>query len=270
MTARPSIDRLLLVTLLSLAACGDDGTGETNAEGSTGGETSSGETTAAATETADSTGTPVDGREYYDGELSASLGAEGNQARCSTCHSEDGTLDGRSGESMMDIAFKDSWKGGDAPDLLSAVNACVTGWMAGPALTESDPEYIALAAFLEGISDPASTTPNPLEPEVLADRAAYEAAYATGDAAAGAAKYTQFCGVCHDVALQIGTFPAFTKDAIGSNMIGYIAQKVRTSGPPPSSMSDAMDLTPGPMPFFEPQELSPTDLADIIAHLKAG
>jgi hypothetical protein len=29
-----------------------------------------------------------------------------------------------------------------------------------------------------------------------------------------------------------------------------------------------MDTTPGPMPFFEPEELSAGDLADIIAHLK--
>ena len=50
---------------------------------------------------------------------------------------------------------------------------------------------------------------------------------------------------------------------------GVIAQKVRTSGPPPSSMADASDLTPGPMPFFEPEELSASDLADIVAYLKS-
>jgi len=49
--------------------------------------------------------------------------------------------------------------------------------------------------------------------------------------------------------------------------IGRIAQQVRTSGPPPSGTGDAMDLTPGPMPFFEPDELSAQDLEDIIAYV---
>lgn len=264
-----SLDRLVLATTLVLAsACPGDDTAETNDDAAT---TSGGETeTSAATEAVDSTGEAVDGREYYDGELSAALGGEGNQSRCSTCHSSDGTLSPLSGKSMQDIAFKDSWKGGDAPDLLSGVNACVTGWMGGTALTETDPEYVALAGFLESISDAAATTPNVIAPEVLADAAEYEAAYAGGDAAAGAAKYTEFCGVCHDVALQVGPIAAYPKASLAGYEIGRIAQKVRTSGPPPSGTADAMDTTPGPMPFFEPEELPAADLADIIAHLKAG
>jgi len=274
----PSRHRFLLITTLVLAAaCGGDDTGETNADDTT----TAGETTEAAvdteatatavdTEAADSTGAAVDGREYFDGELSAALGAAGNQARCSTCHSADGTREGFSGDSMQDIAFKESWKGGDAPDLLSAVNACVTGWMGGTALTDADPEYIALAEFLESISDPAATTPNPLMPEVLADEAEYEAAYAGGDAAAGAAKYTAHCGTCHDAALVLNVIPSYPKASLAAYTIGRIAQKVRTSGPPPSGTADASDTTAGPMPFFEPEELSAADLADIIAHIKAG
>ena len=50
---------------------------------------------------------------------------------------------------------------------------------------------------------------------------------------------------------------------------GRIAQKVRTSGPPPSGMMDAMDSTPGPMPFFEPSDLSDDDLSNIIAYIKS-
>lgn len=267
MTAKPSCYRLLLSTALVLAACGGDDTGETNADDTTAGETTEATETA---ETADSTGAAVDGREYFEGEPSAVLGAAGNQARCSTCHSSDGTREGFSGDSMQDIAFKESWKGGEAPDLLAAVNACVTGWMGGTALTDADPEYVALAGFLEEISDPAVTTPNPLMPEVLADEAEYEAAYAGGDAAAGAAKYTTYCGRCHDAGLVVNVIPAYPKASLASYTIGRIAQKVRTSGPPPSGTADASDTTAGPMPFFEPEELSAADLADIIAHVKAG
>lgn len=218
---------------------------------------------------AESGGEP-DGQSYYDGEASAALGADGNESRCSTCHSNDGTLAGFSGKSMQDIAFKSAFKGGEAPTLLDGVNACVTGWMGGDALLDSDPEFEALAGYLESISDAASTTPNPLAPEVLADEAAYELAYAGGDAAAGAAKYTANCAVCHDGALVIGTTPAYAKAVLGGYSVGRIAQKVRTSGPPPSGTMDASDTTPGPMPFFEPEELSAQDLADIIAHLKSA
>lgn len=269
MHAKPSLDRLaLLTTLLLAAACPGDDAGETNDDTTSAGTAAT--ETAGETEAADSTGAELDGRELFEGELSAALGVDGNQARCSTCHSDDGTREGFSGDSMQDIAFKDEWKGGDAPDLLSAVNACVTGWMGGPALTATDPEYVALAGFLEGISDPAATTPNPLMPEVLADEAEYETAYAGGDAAAGAAKYTTHCGKCHDVALQVGLVPAYPKAALMAYPVGDIAQKARTSGPPPSGTAEAMDTTPGPMPFFEPEELSAADLADIIAHIKAG
>ncbi len=250
---------LLLVTLLlPLAGCGGNDTA-----------TDSEDEMADDTATDDTGGEEGDGRIYYDGAESAALGAEGNQARCSTCHSNDGTLAGFSGKSMMDIAFKDSLKGGST-DLLGGVNACVTGWMGGTALVESDPEYVALRGYLESISDPASTTPNPIAPEVLADEAAYEATYAAGDAAAGAAKYDSNCAVCHDNALVVGPVAAYPKASLANLSVGRIAQKVRTSGPPPSGTNDASDSTPGPMPFFEPEELSTSDLADIIAHLEAG
>ena len=247
----------LLASLLLVPACGDDA-------GDTGDEV--GTTDGADMDTDTDTGV-ADGRDFYDGEASAALGADGNQARCSTCHSDDGTLTGFSGKTMKDIAFKENFKGGGA-DLLGAANACITGWMSGPALTADDPSYVALAAFLESISDPSVTTPNTIAPEVLADEAEYEAMYAGGDAAAGAAKYDTFCAKCHGGGLVVGQIPAYPKASLSGYTIGRIAQKVRTSGPPPSGTNDAADTTPGPMPFFEAEELPAADLADIIAHLK--
>lgn len=205
---------------------------------------------------------PID---YYQGETSAALGAAGNQADCATCHSNDGSK--RSGDSLKDIAYRTSFKGGDAPTLLDASNACVTGWMGGSALAATDDAWIMLETYLQSISSESVTTPNPLAPEVLADVAAYEAAYGGGDAAAGAAKYSEKCGVCHDGGLKVGPAGSLAKATLGTYTAGRIAQKVRTSGPPPSGMMDASDSTPGPMPFFEPDDLSEQDLKDIIAHL---
>ncbi len=275
--------RTHLLAILATSACGDtsedgdetsDGTGvETTAADSTGGgettaaDSTGGETTGGDSTGADSTG-GVDPRAYYDGEASAALGAAGNQSRCSTCHSDDGTATGYSGHTFQNIAYKDNYKGG-AADLLGGVNACVTGWMAGEALTAESPEYLGLVEFMQSISDPAETTPNPIMPEVLADEAAYEAAYGGGDATAGAALFTTACGGCHGGALVVGSVAAPGAPMVSMATAGRIAQQVRTSGPPPSGMSDAMDTTPGPMPFFELDELSQQELADIIAFIKA-
>lgn len=204
---------------------------------------------------------------YYSGSASAALGAAGNEATCATCHAMDDAT-GFSGSSMKNIAYLTSYKGGDAPTLLDASNACITGWMGGTAVTMDSEAFMMLEAFMQSVSDSAVTTPNTLAPEVLADEAAYEAAYAGGDAAAGEASYGKFCGNCHDVALTVGPGIAPGKAGIASRSIGRIAQKVRTSGPPPSGMNDASDTTPGPMPFFEPDELSAEALKDIIAYVK--
>lgn len=204
--------------------------------------------------------------EYYSGAASAKLGAQGNQATCATCHSNDGSA--RSGNTFKDMAYHSSFKGGDAKTLLDASNACVTGWMGGTALKEGDAAWAGLKSYLESISDKSKTTPNSLAPEVLDDQAAYEAAYGGGSAQAGAAKYTSACGVCHDGGLRVGAVAALSKAALKNFPIGRIAQKVRTAGPPPSGKKDASDSTPGPMPFFEPSDLSAQDLKDIIAHLK--
>lgn len=206
---------------------------------------------------------------YFDGEESAALGADGNEARCSTCHSNDGTRRGFSGATMQDIAFRTSFKGGNAPDLLAATNECVVGWMGGEALTAESEAWVSLSAYLESISDPSVTDPNPLAPEVLADAQAYGAAYAGGDAAAGEATYALACGVCHETRLVVNDRESYPTSTLPQFGAARIAQKVRTSGPPPSSTGDATDTTPGPMPFFEPSDLSQSDLADIIAYLLA-
>lgn len=204
--------------------------------------------------------------DYYSGQASAALGAQTNQATCATCHSNDGTP--RSGDTFKDVAYHTSFKGGDAKTLLDAANACVTGWMGGKALKDGDEAWTGLKTYLQSVSDPARTTPNTIAPEVLDNTAAYEAAYGGGDAQAGAARYAQACGVCHAGALRVNAAPALTKAALKGFSIGRLAQKARTSGPPPSGAMEASDSTPGPMPFFEPSELSAADLRDIIAHVR--
>lgn len=206
----------------------------------------------------------------FSGASSSALGAAGNEARCATCHSVEPAA-GNPGNPMQDIAFRSSFKGGGAPDLLAAVNACVTGWMRGEALTEGDDAWLDLEAYLVSISTDEVTAPNAFAPEVLADESAYESLYngdEPGDPDAGSAKYAMACARCHDQALLVGDARAPTKASLGLLTAGRIAQQVRTSGPPPSGTADATDTTPGPMPFFEPHDLSTQDLRDIIAHVR--
>jgi mono/diheme cytochrome c family protein len=209
-------------------------------------------------------------RDFYEGAQSRALGAATNQADCATCHSSDGSAAGFNGKSFKDIAFRASYKGGMAKTLLDGANACVTGWMGGVALTEASNEWKLLAEYLESLSNRAVTAPNPLEPEVLADLAAYEAAYAGGNAGAGAARYAASCARCHDQARVVGATAAPPRSKLSTLTAGRIAQQVRTSGPPPSSTAGGRDTTPGPMPFFEPSDLSAADLKDIIAYLRSG
>lgn len=233
----------------ALAACSDDDT-DGAAAGAGGGATMS----------------------YFAGVQSQALGAANNQADCALCHSTDGTTAGLSGSTMMDIAYRTSFKGGMMLDLLGATNACVTGWMGGAALTATDPAWLSLQAYMQSLSNPAVTTPTTLAPQVLMDQAAYEAAYAGGNAAAGQAKFASFCGGCHTAGLVVGPAPSPGVAFLATVSVGRLAQKARTSGPPPSSMSDMQagtDTTPGPMPFFEPDELPDTDLSDIIAYIKS-
>ncbi|MEZ4299402.1 MAG: c-type cytochrome [Polyangiaceae bacterium] len=240
--------------LVGVAACdgGADGTGGSGGAGGNGGAGG---------------GTPS-GEELFSGPESAALGSANNEATCATCHSNDGSQDGMPGNTMKDIAFRESFKGGDAPKLLDGVNACVTGWMGGTALTDSSAEFQAIKTYFESISDPSVTTPNAIAPEVLTNESAYEAKYGGGDPTAGAAAYAKACARCHDEALTVNVIQAPAKTSLKGYTVGRIAQQVRTSGPPPSSMMDASDTTPGPMPFFEAKDLSDTDLQNIIAHLK--
>ncbi|MFO0604821.1 MAG: c-type cytochrome [Polyangiales bacterium] len=226
--------------ILAVAGCGDDGS---------------------------STPAPADNIQYFNGAASSALGASGNGATCASCHSNDGTP--RSGETLRNIAYHTSFKGGMAPTLLDATNACVTGWMGGTALTATDPRWLALQAYMRSISSPEFTTPNPMTPEVLANEAAYGAMYGGGDAAAGAPLYSRFCANCHAGGLRVNTVAAPLRATLRAMSAGRIAQQVRTSGPPPSGMMDATDSTPGPMPFFEPDELTPAQLRDIVAFIRS-
>lgn len=208
---------------------------------------------------------PID---YYQGELSAALGVQGNQATCATCHSNDGSP--RTGSTFTDIAFRSSFNAGASKTLLEAINVCVSEWMGGRELKSADSEFLQLKSYLESLSDPSKKTPNLIQPEVLANTAAYEAAYQGGNAILGMAKYRVACAGCHSGGLHVGQAQAPQALSIRTYSIGRISQKVRTSGSPLSGTSEPVDSTPGPMPFFELGDLPSADLKDIVAYVRGS
>ena len=133
---------------------------------------------------------------------------------------------------MKDIAYRARFKGGEE-NLHGGVNACVVGWMGGEALAADSAEYLAIKEYFESISSSSVTDANAIAPEMLADEAAYEMAYGGGDAAAGAAVYDKACARCHDSGLVVNVVPALNKSVLKTYTAGRLAQKVRTSGPPP-------------------------------------
>ena len=141
--------------------------------------------------------------------------------------------------------------------------------MGGDPLDATSEEYQSIEAYILSNSDPAETAVTPIMPDVRMTLDEYEMDYAGGDPMLGAKPYLRYCGLCHDVGLVVGAHAAPELSSFTGMSVGRIAQKVRTSGPPPSTMDAAVDETPGPMPFFEEKDLSSTDLRDIIAFIQS-
>lgn len=276
---RPLLLALSLL-VLSLTACnGDDGDPATD-------------TSAQDTGSPEDTSTNTGPDRYFRGIDSQTLGAArdnatfypGNQADCALCHSDNDEQTGFAGYPINNSAYLASFKGGEQSGLLGAVNFCITEFMGGAELTETDPAFVSLKDYIESLSDPTITDPRPEEPEVLESEAAYGAKYSGGDPTAGEAAFDTWCAKCHqpnanNPNLTLYLAPtgsdnncdsACSLSSLALRDAGFIAQKVRTSTSKIASSTRASsDETPGPMPFFLPSVLGDEDLRNIIAFIEA-
>ena len=112
---------------------------------------------------------------------------------CTFCHGT-ATADAvrRPGASFPEIAFRSGYWGGQAPDLLSAANLCITQFMAGQPFLPEDPRWAELRAYLESLSPNHTTTPLPF----LVATTVTTPPPSDG-AAEGASLYPRLCGRCH-------------------------------------------------------------------------
>jgi len=187
---------------------------------------------------------------------------DGNTFTCETCHAlSEPASDGfvRPGHPIGDATRRSSYKDGSITELREAVNTCVTEWMNGDALSETDPRWTALYAFL----DAQATTPD--APAVDIQITPPPADVSGGDADAGRTIFNSRCVVCHG-ADAVGTerAPALTFAPLDAD---YIAARVRTSGRTDSPTYDG--LTGGVMPFWGLDRLSDDELRDVVAYVVA-
>ncbi|MFK7863622.1 MAG: DM13 domain-containing protein [Pseudohongiellaceae bacterium] len=185
---------------------------------------------------------------------------------CSSCHAiseVDGlAMDGirRPGHSLLNAPKRSSFKNGNSDSLLAAVNVCVTEWMNGDPLTESDPEWVNLLNWLNDQNtqeDPEEVTIEIVSPPTL---------LTGGNDIAGRELFNTSCIVCHGfdgAGTQLA--PEITNKGLSPELI---ARRVRTSG---RSNSVAYDgLTGGVMPFWGADRLTDAELLDIIAYVSGG
>ncbi|MCA9694616.1 MAG: DM13 domain-containing protein [Myxococcales bacterium] len=235
----------LLLALL-LVACG------------TKGQESTGTETDATTSGSDSDGTtagPPEGAAVFNEPVE-----DGNSFTCSTCHAvTEPAPDGfrRPGHPLGDATHRPMYKNGKVPDMLMAVNSCLTEWMNAEPWTEDDQRWKDLYAWLD------SQAPAGDAPALMFQIVQPPADVSGGDPDAGREAFNGACAVCH--ALEgVGTNKAPKIAGLGLES-GYVATRVRLSGRMDSPVYDG--LGGGLMPFWAADRLSDDELRDIAAWL---
>ena len=120
-------------------------------------------------------------------------GSQFNAWACATCHSTSAT-DTRilSGSTMVDVASRPSWWGGNEVRLIDAASFCYVSFMRGAvSLNPTEPRSRALYEYLKSISPSPAADPQPLTVVQNVKEVP------RGDATRGAEVYRLACLSCH-------------------------------------------------------------------------
>ena len=185
---------------------------------------------------------------------------DGNTFACGTCHAlSEPAADGftRPGHPIGDAANRPSYKNGQLPTFLDAVNNCRRDWLGATDFAADDDRWLALSSFLQ-----EQAGDEPAEALVY-DIVDPPADVNGGDHIAGEARFNESCAVCHGQG-AVGTERA---PSIAGTMLpgDFIGMKVRRSGNPESEVYP--DLIVGRMPFWAADRQSDDQLRDLIAFL---
>ena len=204
----------------------------------------------------DDSSEPLDGRLVYEQPFE-----DGNSFACATCHAlSEPAADGfrRPGHPIGDATRRPSFKNGLFTDVRDAVNTCVDEWMDADPLSENDPRWRALFAFLD-----AQATVEVAEP-IAIQIVSPPADLSGGDMITGMTLFNGSCAVCHGPD-AVGTERA--PSLIGEELDAEtIARRVRTSGFRGSTTYEG--LTGGRMPFWGADRISDDELLDLVAYVE--
>lgn len=184
--------------------------------------------------------------------------SDGNTFACASCHAlQEPASDGirRPGHAIGDAANRPSYKNGQLPELVDAVNSCRVEWMAATAWNEDDPRWTTLSEYLSDQAGEAQAPP--LVYAVMQPPADLDG----GDEMDGQALFNESCVVCHGIdAVGTERGPVLRGPLLDGSTI---ARRVRTSGAIDSGVYEG--LTGGRMPFWAADRLSDDELRDLVA-----
>ncbi len=187
----------------------------------------------------------------------------GNSFTCASCHAlEEPASNGidRPGHPLGSSTHRPTYKDGQLTEMLDAVNSCRDEWMNADLWTESSPDWLALAQWLEQRAAPGDADVVDIQiAEIPTDLTG-------GDGTRGRSKFNTSCSGCHakngSGSIQAPPIAGFGLDP------ELIANRVRLSGRTNSGVYQG--LTGGIMPFWGGNRLSDSDLLDIIAYVSQG
>lgn len=200
------------------------------------------------------------------GEIFTTAVSSASTFSCASCHAIAETngfaSDGlrRPGHPLLNATRRPSFKNGGLGSMLDAVNICLTEWMNTSPWQTSNGEWLNLRNWLNDLADAPSA--QPITIAIVKPPANLNG----GSEIAGRDLFNKSCIVCHGrdgEGTQLA--PKITERGLQP---GYVAARVRTSGPANSNAYP--NLSGGVMPFWGANRLTDGELADIVAFVTAA
>lgn len=190
-----------------------------------------------------------------------------NAVSCATCH-DDGAADPAAvlpGASLVDVVFRPSWWGGQAPTLKAAVDACLVHFMRERPLEPDDPRGRALYEYLLSISKREAS---PAVPVTIVENVT---TVGLGDPRRGEGVWNNACASCHGElhtgAGRVSELASLVPEAsidfaeqLGAPVELVIVEKVRHGG---------FFGVGGSMPPYSTEVLSDDDLRALLGYVLA-
>jgi len=190
-----------------------------------------------------------------------------NVFSCATCHATTSDAPPGVAVSLADVTRREAWWGGKVRTLLDASDFCWVYFMRGfPSIDGESDDARALFDYLASLSTGAGTDPLPTLPLTAVETIVEPA---PGDATHGSTVYDRACRVCHGdphtgagrIGPAVVVIPEASQDLaeeLGVDIRLVLTEKVRHG---------QFFGVGGNMPFYPLEQLSESELADLLEYL---